>query len=291
MIAVTETVNVVDAPALLPSAMISVTESVSVADSIDVQNTVPGSDVTVTPVDTTTGTTPVVVSFGSVVAGGVTTLSTAVSGPPLPAGFKLGTPALYFDVSTTATFAGVVTVCASYSGATFESELDLHILHFEAGAWVDRTVSVDTAAQVICAATPSLSPFVVVEREDITPPAISGLAVNPGTLWPPNHKMVDVTVSYTATDAIDPSPRCALAVTSTEPENGTGRGDRAPDWMVVDAHRVRLRAERAGKGNGRVYSIGITCSDTGGNTSIGNITVTVPKSRKKEREIQRWRRK
>jgi hypothetical protein len=32
------------------------------------------------------------------------------------------------------------------------------------------------------------------------PPVISNISVSKSQLWPPNHKMVDVTVSYTLTD-------------------------------------------------------------------------------------------
>src|SRR5689334_6007828 len=40
---------------------------------------------------------------------------------------------------------------------------------------------------------------------------------------------------------------CALSVSSNEPTDGPGDGHTAPDWEVVDAHHVLLRAERAPK--------------------------------------------
>lgn len=45
---------------------------------------------------------------------------------------------------------------------------------------------------------------------------------------------------------------------------------------VVDAHHVRLRAARVGSGAGRVYSIGIGCTDRSGNHSSAPVIVTVP---------------
>jgi hypothetical protein len=71
---------------------------------------------------------------------------------------------------------------------------------------------------------------------------------------------------------------CTVGVTSNEPVNGTGEGDTAPDWAVTDAVSVQLRAERAGTGSGRVYTITVTCRDASGNAAVGSATVEVPKS-------------
>jgi uncharacterized repeat protein (TIGR01451 family) len=115
------------------------------------------------------------------------------------------------------------------------------------------------------------------------PPSIGAVVVDQPTLWPPNHKMVDVRIDYTATDNCTPasSITCTLSVSSNEPVNGTGDGDTSPDWEIIDAHHVRLRAERAGNGEGRIYTITITCIDSGGNRSIKTVTVVVPHDRSK----------
>jgi uncharacterized repeat protein (TIGR01451 family) len=112
------------------------------------------------------------------------------------------------------------------------------------------------------------------------PPTITGAAADPSVLWPPNHRMVNVTVSYQVTDNCPlPPGSCTLSVTSNEPINGTGDGDTSPDWIVLDDHHVLLRAERAGNGNGRIYTITITCTDSGGNSSTEEVEVTVPHDR------------
>lgn len=107
-------------------------------------------------------------------------------------------------------------------------------------------------------------------------PTISGLHADPDMLWPPNHKMKDVEVSYTATDNCPGTANCVVTVTSDEPQSGTGNGDASPDWVVNNNHHVQLRAERAGSGDGRVYTIRVRCTDQNGNVSEENTTVTVP---------------
>jgi uncharacterized repeat protein (TIGR01451 family) len=108
------------------------------------------------------------------------------------------------------------------------------------------------------------------------PPTISNATADPSSLWPPNHRMVNVTVSYDVTDNCPlPLGSCTLSVTSNEPVLGRGSGNTSPDWIVVDDHHVLLRAEREGGGNGRVYTTTITCTDSGGNSSSDQVEVTV----------------
>jgi len=109
------------------------------------------------------------------------------------------------------------------------------------------------------------------------PPTITGAAADPSILWPPNHRMINVTVSYDVTDNCPlPFGACTLTVTSNEPVFGHGSGHTSPDWIVVDDHHVLLRAEREGGGNGRIYTTTITCTDSGGNSSDAQVEVVVP---------------
>ena len=109
-------------------------------------------------------------------------------------------------------------------------------------------------------------------------PVITGGTANPSTLWPPNHKMVDVTISYNVTDNCTPSAAivCDLTVSSNEPPVPPGDGHSSAEWTVIDAHHVQLRSERDGNGNGRIYTITITCREASGNTATKTVTVTVP---------------
>jgi hypothetical protein len=83
---------------------------------------------------------------------------------------------------------------------------------------------------------------------------------------------VNVGVDYAAGEGAS----CALSVASNEPVNGTGDGDTAPDWVVVGDHNVKLRAERAGDGKGRIYTITITCTDANGGFNTRGVSVRVP---------------
>jgi uncharacterized repeat protein (TIGR03803 family) len=110
---------------------------------------------------------------------------------------------------------------------------------------------------------------------DTTPPTISNVAVTPNVLWPPNHKMVEVTVSYTATDDCGGVTN-VLVVSSNEGPSGPG-----PDWVIKDDHHVQLRGERSGSGSGRVYTITVISTDNAGNSSTRSSVVSVPKSQGK----------
>jgi hypothetical protein len=117
---------------------------------------------------------------------------------------------------------------------------------------------------------------------DTTTPAITAAAPSTTSLWPPTHEMVPITIAVGASDVVDAEPVCSVtSVSSNEPVSGTGRGDTGPDWTVTGALNLNLRAERAGSGSGRVYTIGVTCADRTGNTSTTTVRVTVPHDRGK----------
>jgi subtilisin-like proprotein convertase family protein len=139
------------------------------------------------------------------------------------------------------------------------------------------TTDVCTATRQDSATTTCSFPITI---QDVQNPVITGVSASPSSLWPPEHQMKNVTVSYTAADNCSASAAisCALSVASNEPLNGTGDGDTSPDWQVVDPHHVKLRAERAGTGNGRIYTVTITCTDQAGRSSSQTVNVTVPHS-------------
>ena len=110
-------------------------------------------------------------------------------------------------------------------------------------------------------------------------PQLSTVVADKTQLWPANHKMVDVALTYEATDHCG-ATTVSIVVTSNEAVDGLGDGDTSPDWEVVSNHLVRLRAERSGTGNGREYTIAVTATDAAGNTTTQSVVVKVPKSQK-----------
>jgi uncharacterized repeat protein (TIGR03803 family) len=135
---------------------------------------------------------------------------------------------------------------------------------------VTLTVTDNHSASNSCTATVTVM--------DTTSPAISDVAVTPNVLWPPNGKLVEVTLDYTAADDCGGVTN-ALTVTSNEAPKGAGNA--AADWVIEDNHHVQLRAERLGTGSGRVYTLTVTSTDNAGNSSTKTTTVTAPKNRGK----------
>jgi uncharacterized membrane protein YeaQ/YmgE (transglycosylase-associated protein family) len=122
-----------------------------------------GNDVPVSPPDQS-GASPVALTFENVTQAGITSLTTSTpppGGPAPPDGFGLGDPPTYYDLNTTAVHAGIIRICIDYTGVSYANELDLKLLHFESGKWVDITTSLDTVADVICGESTSLSPFLI----------------------------------------------------------------------------------------------------------------------------------
>ena len=158
------------------------------------------------------------------------------------------------------------TVCTPPSGSTFPF-----------GTTAVSCGATDTSGN------PSASCASSVTVVDTTPPSIANITASPNKLWPPNHKMVAVKVAVSGSDVCDTTPSCHIvSVSSNEPENGLGDGDKSPDWEITGDLTLKLRAERSGKGTGRIYTATISCSDASGNSLEGEVTITVPHDKGKK---------
>ncbi|MBW2421988.1 MAG: S8 family serine peptidase [Deltaproteobacteria bacterium] len=132
--------------------------------------------------------------------------------------------------------------------------------------------------------TQSCSANVVVA--DTTPPSLS-VDLDPDSLWPPNHKLRTIQASIEVADVCDPSPQLRLvSVVSNEPDNGLGDGNTIGDIQGADLgsddREFELRAERSGRGRGRVYTASYEAEDASGNVAAPeSAAVSVAKSRGK----------
>jgi hypothetical protein len=114
---------------------------------------------------------------------------------------------------------------------------------------------------------------------DTEPPELS-VSVSPEVIFPPNHKMVEVTAIVTVTDNMDPDPTLTLvSITSNQPDNGIGDGNTIDDIVVINDYTFNLRAEYSGKDGDRIYTVNYQATDDAGNTTDVQATVTVPRMR------------
>jgi len=193
----------------------------------------------------------------------------------------------------------------NYASGSFKITVGVPILHLPgpitveatspAGAVVTYTATADGAdtfscspasgstfplgtTTVSCAATnaagTSTGSFTV-KVQDTTPPTINSITASPNNLWPDNHKMVDVTVTVSATDLVDPSPTATIvSVTSNQPVNSPGSGNTSPDFVITGNLTLQLREERT-QGVNRTYTITVRDCDFSGNCATGTVNVTV----------------
>ena len=142
------------------------------------------------------------------------------------------------------------------------------------GSGVVALVSVSDAAGNTAVFT---SPAVNIDK---TAPSLSCSAA-PSVLWPANHKLVPVTVDVTFTDTLSgPATFELSAAASSEPDTGLSGGDKPEDiqGFAIGAGSTSgaLRAERAGNGPGRTYSLGYTGWDSADNSATCGTDVSVP---------------
>jgi hypothetical protein len=114
------------------------------------------------------------------------------------------------------------------------------------------------------------------------PPACDAAVAVPALLWPPNHTLQRVKVQGVTDPDGDPVAITIERVTQDEPADAADDGRTCPDAVLVDVdgdgvpESAGVRAERNGKGNGRVYEIHFTARDGRGGESRGSVKVLVP---------------
>jgi len=117
-------------------------------------NTPSGSDVTVTIGGTS-------ITFAQVTAAGCTDVTTSSENPVDPVPSHCCQVGAFADVTTTATYGGVVTVCIDYDDTGCPNESALRLFHWNGTGWDDITTSLDPVSNIICGDVTVLSPFYI----------------------------------------------------------------------------------------------------------------------------------
>lgn len=93
-------------------------------------NVMEGSDISI-------DLTIVKLIFNDITEAGWASVSISSIGPPLPADTDPGTSPTFYNIRTTATFVGEVTVCITYDPTLYNDPTELHLLHFTNNEWED----------------------------------------------------------------------------------------------------------------------------------------------------------
>lgn len=109
-----------------------------------------------------------------------------------------------------------------------------------------------------------------------SPPICSEAVASTPLIWPPNQELVSIGIDGVFDPNSDDVTMNIDSIFQDEPTNDTGDGNTAIDGSGVDTTLAQVRAERSGGGNGRVYHIGFTATDTWGASCSGGVTVGVP---------------
>jgi VCBS repeat-containing protein len=107
---------------------------------------------------------------------------------------------------------------------------------------------------------------------------VISITATPDTLWPPNGKLVSITVSGTITDE-DSDVDAITATYEVEDEYGSvqPKGSVPVKADGTYSFTIDLKASRNGSDkNGRQYTITVRARDTEGNEGSAATSVTVP---------------
>jgi len=113
------------------------------------------------------------------------------------------------------------------------------------------------------------------------PPNVTDAYPSMDCLWPPNNKFVDLTIEGITDPDGDDVTITVTNITSDEPTasiEGAGGAKHAPDAdpECIGTAIARVRAERSGDWDGRVYEITFLASDGIGEPVEGTVQVKVP---------------
>lgn len=108
------------------------------------------------------------------------------------------------------------------------------------------------------------------------PPDCSAAQATPGTLRLLDHTLGTVLITGVTDPDEDPVAITVTSIRQDEPVNGRGDGNTAPDGVGVGSPLVMVRAERSGRGDGRVYHVSFMADDGRSGQCAGEVAVCVP---------------
>ncbi|GGQ42938.1 hypothetical protein GCM10010166_08940 [Couchioplanes caeruleus subsp. azureus] len=174
------------------------------------------------------------------------------------------------------------TVASSSDGVTFgptQSTTDGADLSVADGRYL-RITATFTRATTEPAQSPILYDVTVATADLNDAPVCTGATPSDAVLWPPNHKMVPITIKGLTDPDGDTLTTKITGIRQDEVVNGPGDGATAPDGAGVGTDTAKVRAERAGTpkapGDGRVYHVSFSVADGQGGTCTGTVKVSVP---------------
>jgi hypothetical protein len=127
------------------------------------------------------------------------------------------------------------------------------------------------ALLVICVFIPLT---VLADANDTTAPVIYALVPSTTQIWPPDHKMVPISINTLVLDDTDPAPIVVITgVTSNDPDA------EAEDIEITGPLSVNLRADKT-RNEVRIYTIMVEAIDGSGNVSESTTQVRVEHARR-----------
>ncbi len=145
-----------------------------------------------------------------------------------------------------------VSASASFPAALLDGILDETNSHIFFGNSVSGTI---------------FSDFTVETIGGNTPPDVTAAGPSSDSLWPPNNKMVDISVEGVTDPDGDDVTIEITGITNDE----TGEEDAGG----IGTDTAQVRAARNGNGDGRTYTITFTATDSNGDSSEGSVQVSV----------------
>ena len=112
------------------------------------------------------------------------------------------------------------------------------------------------------------------------PPDCSGAAPSIASLWPPSHQFVSIDILGVTDPDGDAVTITIDSIFQDEAVDAEDSGNTAPDGTGVGTSTAQVRAERVETGNGRVYHISFTATDTAGGSCSGEVLVSVSVGRR-----------